>query len=210
MLISLILFFTLNISVYIISYLSGNKIYTATGQFGFETTTLDMEGNITKTLSYDHITSEMIHNIIQQHFIGTIKQTPPLFSAIKKGGKALYEIARKLEKQQQLNNDKSLDNNNIIIESRNITIYNIKCYNIHLPYFTIEVECGGGTYIRSLIRDIAYQLNTVATTIKLERIKQGPFHINDSLSEVEWKGNVTSIYNAIQYYNDNNIINKNE
>jgi tRNA pseudouridine55 synthase len=139
-----------------------------------------MEGNITRRAAYDHI-HDLEH--VRPHFVGTIEQIPPLFSAIKQDGQRLYQKARK-------------GHTDVDIPARSVTIYELQFLNVNLPKFDIEVECGGGTYIRSLIRDIAYQLDTVATTTYLQRIKQGPFTLEDCLPKEDW--NADNIYAAIE------------
>ena len=170
------------------SYLSGSKAYKAGGEFGFETTTLDMEGNITKRADFDHISEHDIVDVLDK-FRGDIQQIPPIFSAIRQGGTKLYEKARA---------GTTVDN--VEIEPRAVKVYNIEVLpNPDLPKFEIEVECGGGTYIRSLIRDIGYELNSVATTTLLERTKQGQFTLKDCLMKDDW--NPDNIYEAIDRFN---------
>ena len=82
-------------------YLSGNKKYVASVELGFETDTLDMEGNVTKTASFDHVTKESIEATLPQ-FIGNISQVPPIYSAIKKDGRKLYEEARDGKSEEDL------------------------------------------------------------------------------------------------------------
>lgn len=85
----------------------------------------------------------------------------------------------------------------VVIESRQVEIHHLEFFNTDdLPKFDIEVECGGGTYIRSLVRDIAYKLDSVATTTYLQRIKQGPFTLEDCLDKDDW--NADNIYAAIE------------
>ncbi|GAX21360.1 tRNA pseudouridine55 synthase [Fistulifera solaris] len=166
------------------SYLSGSKAYRAGAALGFETNTLDMEGNITRRATFDHIQPIDLERV-RPHFVGTIEQIPPLFSAIKQNGQRLYQKARK----GQTDDD-------VVIASRLVTIHELQFGNVDLPQFDIQVECGGGTYIRSLIRDIAYQLDTVATTTYLQRTKQGPFTLEDCLEKEDW--NADNIYAAIE------------
>ena len=173
-------------------YLKGTKKYVIRVKLGIETTTLDMEGNITKIVPYSHITEDMIEYVLPS-FVGDIEQVPPLYSAIKQNGKKLYEIAR----------DKDSNPVDVVIPSRNVTIDSIRLTSFekgsesleelntvgetHLypqrnpTIFELEVECGGGTYMRSLARDIALKLGTVATCTSIERVKQGPFLKEDSL-----------------------------
>jgi tRNA pseudouridine55 synthase len=68
-----------------------------------------------------------------------------------------------------------------------------------IPKFDLDIECGGGTYIRSLIRDIGYKLNSAATTTSLERTKQGQFTIEDAIIKDDWSAD--NIYAAIARFN---------
>lgn len=161
------------------------------GEFGFETTTLDMEGNVTKTGPYEHITREAIEATIPS-FLGKIMQIPPIFSAIKKNGKKLYKSARA-----------GVSADDIEIEPREVEIYRLELLDdngtMELPKFEIDMECGGGTFVRSLIRDIGYQLDSVATTAKLQRTKQGQFTLDDCLQKDELSAE--SIYSEIEKFN---------
>jgi tRNA pseudouridine55 synthase len=146
-----------------------------------------MEGNITKTAGYDQISSDTVEGILPM-FLGKIQQIPPIFSAIKKGGKALYKEARAGKTAEDIE-----------IEAREVEILNITLTECNLPEYEMEIECGGGTYIRSLVRDIAYKLDSVATMTSLQRTKQGPFGCADCLPKQDW--NAESIYNAINQFN---------
>jgi len=171
-------------------YLSGSKVYRAGGELGFETTTLDMEGNVTKRAPYDHVTPERLRQVLPS-FTGTIQQVPPIFSAIRRGGKKLYEEAR---------NGVSADD--VQIDPREVRIDSIELTDASgfPPKFEIVIECGGGTYVRSLIRDIGYELDSVATTTLLERTKQGQFTIDGALRKDDWSAD--AIYDAIERFND--------
>jgi len=177
------------------SYLSGSKKYSAGAQLGFETATLDMEQgkeNAVKTAPSDHVTYAMIEGIIQQ-FTGDIMQKPPIFSAIKKDGKRLYEQARAGKTEEDIE-----------IEARKVTIHNLQYSKEDqngrgLPCFGIDVECGGGTYIRSLIRDIGYALDSCATMTSLERTQQGQFTLDVAIPREDWSAD--NIYAAVQRTN---------
>ena len=176
------------------SYLTGAKRYTASGEFGFETNTLDMEGNVTKTAPYDHVTVETVEETLLA-FTGTIQQIPPIFSALRKGGKRMYEEARKGKSAEDLK-----------MEPREVQVYRLELMNrdeTHLPSFDLDIECGGGTYVRSLIRDIGYELGTVATMTSLVRTQQGPFTMKDALAKDEWTPD--KIYEAIDKANEARI-----
>lgn len=172
------------------SYLSGSKAYRAVGEFGFETTTLDMEGNVTKTGPVEHVTNEAINGVIPE-FVGKIMQVPPIFSALKKNGKKLYQSARE-----------GVTADEIEIEAREVEIYDmhqIESAEVKLPKFEVAIECGGGTFVRSLIRDIGYKLDTVATTTVLERTKQGQFLLEDCLAKDDWSAD--NFYSEIDRIN---------
>jgi tRNA pseudouridine55 synthase len=189
--------------LYFYSYLSGSKAYIATGKFGYETTTLDADptGTIIKEETYDHITEDMVHTTIQStQFLGdNVQQIPPLYSALKKDGKPYYEYARTTTNMTKLIQE-------LNIQPRTITISTIQLlkYDKINGEFIIYVECGGGTYIRSLIRDIAYSLNTVATMTQLQRTKQGQFVLQQSDNE----SSSVSTYNYLSStdYESNSII----
>lgn len=167
------------------TYLEGNKKYSAIGLFGKETDTLDSDGKIIKEMKYDHITKELL-TISVNKFVGDIYQTPPMYSALKRGGRPLYEIARK----------------GIVVERqpREVKVYSISLHqNQELPYFGIDIECGGGCYVRSVISDIGNECSSCAHLTSLVRTQQGPFELSDCLKENEW--DYDSIYSAIDRCN---------
>jgi tRNA pseudouridine55 synthase len=88
----------------------------------------------------------------------------------------------------------------IQIEPRQVVIHSIQLLHKDGPKFSLEIECGGGTYVRSLIRDIAYKLNSVATMTALERTKQGQFTLENSLQKEDWSPE--NIYKAIDVFNN--------
>jgi tRNA pseudouridine55 synthase len=136
-----------------------------------------LEGNVTKTAPYDHVTLDSVRAALA-NFVGEIAQVPPIFSAIRKDGKRLYKSARQGQSAEDME-----------IEARTVQIYRCELVedpHEQLPKFEIDVECGGGTYIRSLVRDIGYQLDTVATTTSLVRCQQGPFTIDRALAKENW------------------------
>lgn len=173
-------------------YLKGSKGYTASVELGYETNTLDREGNVTQTADVDHVTEESVLEALPK-FTGDIMQVPPIFSAIKKGGKRMYEEARsgKTEADVQL-------------DPRPVTIYNIDYLPTDhegksLPCFGLNVECGGGTYIRSLVRDVGRELDSCATMTSLVRTKQGPFELDRAMKKEEWTAE--SVYQAVEETN---------
>lgn len=165
-------------------YLKGSKAYVAEGELGYETTTLDMEGNVTKREKFDHITNETIVAILPE-FTGKIMQVPPIYSAIQKDGKRLYKEARKGASEEDMK-----------IDPREVQVNDIKLTSLASPRFRINVECGGGVYIRSLIRDMGRRMDSAATTYSLERTKHGPFTSSDCLQKDDW--NAENIFKAIE------------
>jgi len=143
------------------------KEYTGTIVLGSTTPSYDLETEIDNTFPVNHITEDLIHNTTKR-FIGEIEQFPPIFSAIKKDGKRLYEFARAGE--------------SVEIKSRKITINTFKITRIALPEVEFRVVCSKGTYIRSLAHDFGKALKSGAYLSALRRTKIGDFNVNDALT----------------------------
>ena len=143
------------------------KEYTGTFTIGATTPSYDLETEIDKTFSTAHITEDLLHETTKQ-FVGEIQQKPPIFSAIKKDGKRLYELARKGETTE--------------IKSREITISEFEVTNINLPKVDFRVVCSKGTYIRSLAYDFGNALNSGAHLSALRRTRIGEFSVNNAVS----------------------------
>ncbi len=143
------------------------KKYTGTFLLGTTTPSYDLETEPNKTFPVDHVTEDLITKSVQK-FIGKIKQKPPIFSAIKKNGKRLYESARRGE--------------DVIIEDREIEIFSFNILKIDIPNIDFEVECSKGTYIRSLANDFGKELSSGATLTKLKRTKIGKYSVDKSIS----------------------------
>ncbi len=167
-----------------------NKEYIAEITLGIETDTLDSEGKVIKKGPIKHITKEKIIKVLNE-FKGPLKQQVPLYSAIKIKGKRLYDYARcnievKLPIREVIIDDLKLVDD-LIIENNNLK-FKIKCI------------VSKGTYIRSLARDIAYQLKTVGYLSSLERTKQGKYKLEEcySLEDVENNNfKLISLYEAL-------------
>lgn len=152
----------------IIEYIMENKkVYRVTFKLGVITTTYDLEGEVIKENSIENVKEEDIINTIGE-FKGEIEQVPPMYSALKKDGVRLYELARKGIEVER--------------EARKITINSIENIEINLPYVTMDVSCSKGTYIRSLCYDIGEKLKVGATMTALVRIANGEFKIEDSVN----------------------------
>ncbi len=154
-------------------YLSGSKSYTATALLGMETDTLDSTGNVTSTEAWSHLAMSDIDKALED-FRGEIFQVPPMFSALKRDGKKLYDLARQGIEVER--------------ESRQVTIYDLHLGEEprKLPEFSLDVSCSGGTYIRTLCADIARSVNSRAHMTSLVRTKQGPFVLSDCLPIEDW------------------------
>ncbi len=148
-----------------------NKAYEAQARLGITTDTLDITG---KKLSESdvNVTRRELEKVCEG-FKGEILQTPPMYSAISKDGKRLYELAR----------------NGVEIEreKRKITIYSLEISEFDGLNFKISVECSQGTYIRSLCDDIGRELGCGATLTRLKRTKSNGFLLEDchTLKEIE-------------------------
>ena len=141
------------------------KSYIASLKFGYSTTTYDSTGDVVDKSDKVSFTDSEILEVIDK-YIGNIKQTPPIYSAIKVDGKKLYEYAR--------------EGKSVEIKSRNVDIYDIKLLENSGENIKIYVKCSKGTYIRSLIHDIGISLGTFAHMTDLIRTSVGKFDIEDS------------------------------
>lgn len=143
------------------------KEYTGTITLGSTTPSYDLESEINETFSTDHITEDLIHKTTKQ-FIGEINQFPPVFSALKKDGKRLYEYARAGEAVE--------------VKSRKITIEAFEITNINGNGIDFRVVCSKGTYIRSLANDFGKALQSGGHLSALRRTKIGDFNVDNALS----------------------------
>jgi tRNA pseudouridine55 synthase len=143
------------------------KTYTGTFILGSTTPSYDLETEIDKTYPTAHITPELIHQTTEK-FTGEIDQFPPVFSALKKEGKRLYEFARAGEA--------------VKIDSRKVIINAFKITKIEGLSVDFSITCSKGTYIRSLAYDFGKALDTGAHLSALRRTKIGEFSVEDAIS----------------------------
>ncbi|SNR73106.1 tRNA pseudouridine(55) synthase TruB [Lutibacter flavus] len=151
------------------------KEYTGEITLGATTPSFDLETEINETFPTNHITEALIHETTKQ-FIGEIDQVPPIFSALKKDGVRLYDIARAGETTE--------------IKSRKITISAFEITNINLPKVNFRVVCSKGTYIRSLANDFGKALNSGGHLSELRRTKIGAFKVEDGITIDEFIANI--------------------
>lgn len=148
------------------------KEYTGTFTLGGTTPSYDLETKVEQTFSINHITEDLIINATSQ-FLGEIHQKPPIFSALKKDGKRLYEFAR--------------EGIEVEIKTRKITISEFEITSIRLPELDFRVVCSKGTYIRSLAHDFGKVLDSGAHLSALKRTKIGDFNVNKAMTPAVFK-----------------------
>lgn len=153
------------------TYQAQQKEYTGTITLGATTPSYDLETAIDKEYATEHITTEAIQATTKQ-FLGEINQKPPIFSAIKKEGKRLYELAREGKTTE--------------IKSRKVTISEFEITDVEFPKVYFRVVCSKGTYIRSLAYDFGLALNSGAHLSALRRTKIGDFSVKDAISVNEF------------------------
>ena len=163
------------------------KSYTARVKLGITTDTLDITGEVLSESAVDVSLSRLLS--VAENFKGDILQTPPMYSAIKKDGERLYDLARKgieIEREQ-----------------RQITIEKLEIYDFDGIEFSMDVTCSAGTYIRSLCDDIGRELGCGAVMTQLRRTEANGFSIENSvtLEELEKlvsENNASSVITSVE------------
>lgn len=141
------------------------KQYRATVRLGMVTDSYDSEGEVIREADASHITQADVELVLPQ-FTGEIAQIPPMHSAIKQGGKKLYELARQGETVER--------------PARDVTIHTLEIVSWDAPSFVLDVTCSSGTYIRSLAYDIGEALGVGGYLAGLIRTRSGGFAVSDS------------------------------
>ena len=169
----------------------GRKVYHARITFGVSTTSYDAAGEVVERKCAEHIRLADIERALPR-FIGEIEQAPPMYSAVKVGGVKLYELARQ---------GQTIDR-----EPRAVTVRSIEVQSWRRPVAELEIECGAGTYIRSLAHDLGAVLGVGAHLSGLTRTASGAFKLRDSLpldaisSSGAWMERITAPYDALSAY----------
>ena len=153
------------------------KEYTGTFVLGSTTPSYDLETEIDAHFPTEHIDEKLIHKTITQ-FTGAIEQFPPIFSAIKKDGKRLYEFARAGE--------------SVEIKSRQVEITEFEITQIKGLELKFRVVCSKGTYIRSLAHDFGKALNSGAHLSELRRTRIGNFKVENALNPEDFMASLPS------------------
>lgn len=149
------------------SYMGQDKEYTGTFFIGATTPSFDLETEINAQFETSHITPQLLFNTTQQ-FIGEQQQFPPVYSAIKKDGKRLYESAR--------------EGKEVELTSRTVNILEFELTEIQIPLVSFRIKCGKGTYIRSIANDFGKALGSGAYLHSLRRTKIGDYDVKDAMS----------------------------
>lgn len=145
------------------------KEYTGTITLGATTPSYDLETEIDKTFSIDTISEEMIRDAASR-LTGDIEQQPPIFSALKKDGKRLYEYAR--------------EGKVVEIKKRSVTVSEFEIVKLQLPEVHFRIVCSKGTYIRSLAHDLGLLLKNGGHLSKLRRTKIGDYSVDTAIDPV--------------------------
>ncbi len=146
--------------------MDSKKIYVAEVMFGCATTTYDAEGDVVAEYPTAHLTAEGLRQTLAA-FVGAIHQRAPAFSALKQGGEPLYRRARRGESVEP--------------PMREVHIYRAEMVRWEPPVATVEVECGPGTYIRSLAHDWGLAVGSGAHLKSLRRVASGRFTAEDAV-----------------------------
>ncbi|XP_077357816.1 pseudouridylate synthase TRUB1 isoform X2 [Festucalex cinctus] len=153
--------------------LSGSKKYVAVAELGKATDTLDATGSVTEEKAFQHITKLDVEEKLNS-FVGDIMQVPPLYSALKKDGQRMSVLVKQGHKVEAK-------------PARSVTVYNLTLQEFKPPFFTLDIECGGGFYVRSLVDDLGKALSSRAHVKELVRTKQGQFTLEQhALREEHW------------------------
>ncbi|HON51612.1 MAG TPA: tRNA pseudouridine(55) synthase TruB [Bacteroidales bacterium] len=163
------------------SYQNQVKEYKAEITFGATTPSYDLETAPQGNFPIDHITKEQIEETLQQKFNGTIKQTPPIFSAKSVDGVRAYEAARK---------GKHVD-----IKPHTVTVYSSKLHSFEHNKALVSIVCSKGTYIRSIAHDLGVELSSGAYLSDLVRTKSGGFTIEQSIT-------ISDFEHVLEYNNE--------
>ena len=151
-------------------HLDADKVYETTVRLGVKTRTADAEGEVIETRDVT-CTPGMVVEVLDR-FMGPISQVPPMYSALKKDGKALYEYAREGETIER--------------EPRKVVIHDLELLDMQLqgdaPFLRLRVACSKGTYIRTLGEDIAEALGCGGHLIALRRVVTGPFEASQCVT----------------------------
>ncbi len=139
------------------------KTYLAEITFGGATPTYDAASDITETAPYDHISEKKLLSLAEHIFTGEIQQVPPIYSALRKDGKRMYDLARK-----------GMD---VKMQPRPVQVYSMELLEFSLPKVKLRIKCGKGFYVRSLAYDLGKELGSLGYLSSLRRTETGNFSV---------------------------------
>lgn len=154
----------------------GEKEYITTIKFGESTPSYDAALPADETAPWKHITPEQLQEIIEQQFVGTITQLPPIYSAIRVEGERLYKKARRGEK--------------VNLPPRQVTVYSIEILDSRLPELDLKITCEKGTYIRSIAHELGQATKSLAHITSLRRTRIGDFSVDDAVTPSEFDAQI--------------------
>jgi tRNA pseudouridine55 synthase len=144
-----------------------DKEYVATVRLGVFTETQDLSGAVLETRPVPALDAAAIEAALSP-FVGVIRQVPPMFSALRRGGKRLYELARQGVEVER--------------EPREVTVHSLRLVSVSLPELVVHVRCGKGTYVRTLAADLGAALGCGAALAGLVRTRVGPYALESALT----------------------------
>ena len=144
-----------------------DKEYRAVMRFGVRTDTQDMSGRVLSETAVPSLTLDAVVSAARA-FVGRIRQTPPMYSALHHEGRRLYELARQGVEVER--------------PAREVTVYSIDVEEMRGDGATLRVVCGKGTYVRTLVADLGDALGVGAAVERLSRIRVGPFRLADAVT----------------------------
>ena len=147
-------------------FVDHDKEYLATVRLGVVTDTQDLSGTVLRASPVPALTAADLEGALGR-FVGTIRQVPPMYSALHHGGRRLYELARRGVEVER--------------EAREVLVYSLAVEGVALPSFTIRVVCGRGTYVRTLCADLGEALGPGAALERLVRTRVGPYTLEEAL-----------------------------
>ncbi|MFT4521192.1 MAG: tRNA pseudouridine55 synthase [Bacteroidia bacterium] len=159
-------------------YQAQDKTYTGTFKIGVRTASFDAETPEEDEHDISKITNQEVENVAKS-FVGESQQIPPIYSALKVGGKRAYALARAGEE--------------VVMKPRTVNINEFKITRIALPEVDFEISCTKGTYIRSIARDFGKKLGVGAYLSALRRTKIGEYSVSDAKSIEEFENFIHSL-----------------
>jgi len=154
-----------------------DKKYQGQITLGIETATYDAEGEVISTIPVPTIAKSEVEDLLKK-FNGEIDQYPPAYSAIKKDGKKLYELARAGKE--------------VKTEARRVIVYDIQLLSFNMPILEVSVHCGSGFYVRSLAHDIGSAIGCGAHLSSLRRTSIGEYSIENAITIEQFEGSFSN------------------